>query len=82
MKLSLNAAQQDAVTARDNILCCACPGSGKTRVLVEKVKHVFNEQPNARILLTTFSRDAAGEMSDRIKAGFRQPAFSTRSMKI
>lgn len=56
------------MTATDNILCCACPGSGKTHVLVEKVKHVLHAEPESRIIMTTFSRDAAREMRDRIKA--------------
>lgn len=72
MELALNPAQQDAVTANENILCCACPGSGKTRVLVEKVKHVLKTMPSARIILTTFSRDAAREMSDRIQRALKK----------
>ena len=71
MTLALSPAQQDAITANENILCCACPGSGKTRVLVEKVKHVLTTTPDARIILTTFSRDAAREMSERIQVALK-----------
>ena len=63
----LNPAQRDAVTAEENLLCCACPGSGKTRVLVAKVQHVIANHPDARIILTTFSRDATNEMRERLK---------------
>lgn len=63
----LNPAQLDAVQTNDNIVCCACPGSGKTRVLIEKVKYVLKTHPDPRILMTTFSRDAADEMARRIK---------------
>ena len=62
----LNEAQQDAVKTTDNILCCACPGSGKTRVLVEKTTHILNVHPNPHIILTTFSRDAANEIKERV----------------
>ena len=73
MKLQLNAAQRDAVEAADNILCCACPGSGKTRVLTAKVRHVLAVHPDPRIVMTTFSRDAANEMVKRIKEDKHNP---------
>jgi superfamily I DNA/RNA helicase len=62
----LNQDQHDVVTAEDNLLCCACPGSGKTRVLVEKVKYVLSRHHDAKIILTTFSRDATNEMRERL----------------
>lgn len=63
----LNQAQQDAVETNDNILCCACPGSGKTRILVAKVSHILKTHPSPRIIMTTFSRDGADEMLKRIQ---------------
>ncbi|MCL4682716.1 MAG: ATP-dependent helicase [Rhodocyclaceae bacterium] len=64
--ISLNSAQRDAVVSDEHLLCVACPGSGKTRVLVEKARHTLSANPAANIVLTTFSRDAAQEIRDRI----------------
>jgi superfamily I DNA/RNA helicase len=65
--IRLNEAQQVAVESDAPILCCACPGSGKTRVLIAKVRHILKTHPDPRIVMTTFSRDAADEMLERIK---------------
>lgn len=62
----LNEAQLRAVEAEDSILCCACPGSGKTSVVIAKVRHILKTYPDPWIVMTTFSRDAADEMMDRI----------------
>lgn len=64
--VSLNKQQQQAVLADGHLLCCAGPGSGKTRVLTEKVAHILTHTPAARIILATFSREAAHEMRTRI----------------
>lgn len=69
--IDLNQSQTDAVLADDHVLCCACPGSGKTRVLVEKVKHILLSASDPLIVLITFSRDAAHELMDRIKKEVR-----------
>lgn len=68
---TLNEAQMRAVVAEDAILCCACPGSGKTKVLITKVRHILKTHPDPWIVMTTFSRDAAEEMMDRI-SGLRE----------
>ena len=44
--VKLNEAQQRAVESEDPILCCACPGSGKTRVLIAKVRHILHRWDN------------------------------------
>ena len=62
----LNEAQRRAVEAEESILCCACPGSGKTTVVITKVRHILKTHPDPWIVMTTFSRDAADEMMDRI----------------
>lgn len=64
----LNHAQRRAVESDGPVLCCACPGSGKTRVLIAKVRHVLRTHPDPWIVMTTFSRDAADEMQERIRA--------------
>lgn len=65
--ISLNEAQRMAVETDAPLLCCACPGSGKTRVLIAKVRHILLTHPNPQIIMTTFSRDAAEEMLERIR---------------
>ena len=67
MKNILNPAQLDVVVSNENILCSACPGSGKTTVVAEKVKHVLRTHADPLIIMVTFSREAAREMADRIR---------------
>lgn len=81
----LNARQREAVEHTDGPLqVIAGPGTGKTRVITEKVLHlVRGGTPPDRILALTFTEKAAGEMSGRIRAslakeGIRgQPKVST-----
>ena len=77
----LNDAQMDVVESDEDILCCACPGSGKTTVIAEKVKHVLRTQSDARIILVTFSRDAANEMSVRIRNSRISPPVDAALMR-
>ena len=65
--VKLNEAQQRAVESEDPSRGCAGPGSGKTRVLIAKVRHILRTHHDPRIVMTTFSRDAAEEMLDRIQ---------------
>ena len=60
----------------------AGPGSGKTRVIVEKVKHMFNEgiRPES-FLIITFSIKAAQELKDRLIEG-DIPASDVQKMQI
>lgn len=60
----------------------AGPGSGKTRVIVEKVKHMFNEgvKPES-FLIITFSIKAAQELQDRLIEG-DIPASDVQKMHI
>lgn len=64
-------AQQDAINARNgSILVSAAAGSGKTAVLVERVIQRITDKKNPinveNILVVTFTKVAAGEMSERI----------------
>ena len=63
--------QNDAINARGrNILVSAAAGSGKTAVLVERVikKITDNENPVDidKLLIVTFTNNAAAEMKSRI----------------
>lgn len=71
MKAKWTPQQQNAINARNrNILVSAAAGSGKTAVLVERVKELVTnkEIPVAldRLLIVTFTNAAAAEMKSRI----------------
>jgi ATP-dependent helicase/nuclease subunit A len=61
--------QQEAIELREkNILVSAAAGSGKTAVLVERIKQLIikDEIPLNRMLIVTFSNAAASEMKEKI----------------
>ncbi|MCM1285626.1 MAG: helicase-exonuclease AddAB subunit AddA [Acetobacter sp.] len=71
MKTKWTAQQQNAINARNrNILVSAAAGSGKTAVLVERVKELVTNKENPveldRLLIVTFTNAAAAEMKSRI----------------
>ncbi len=68
-KVKLNTAQQRAVSSESKqILVLAGPGSGKTRVLTERIVHLINAGvPPYRILAVTFTNKAAREMDNRLQ---------------
>jgi superfamily I DNA/RNA helicase len=63
---SLNPQQAAAVAADSHAVVIACPGSGKTRVLVEKAARILSSDPSARVIVVTFTREAAGEIRRRL----------------
>ena len=68
MKLSLSTTQQEVVGHDEGaILVVAGPGSGKTRVLTERVRTLL-QKPKAhfKVLALTFSNKAANEMAERL----------------
>jgi DNA helicase-2/ATP-dependent DNA helicase PcrA len=70
MKLALSKAQQEIVDHEDGaILVVAGPGSGKTRVLTERVRALL-QRPKAhfKVLALTFSNKAANEMAERLES--------------
>ena len=63
--------QLDAIERRgENLLVAAAAGSGKTSVMVERVKRMVCDEdiPVEDILVVTFTNAAAAEMKDRIRA--------------
>jgi len=69
----LTDAQRDAVITVDGPLALiSCPGSGKTTVLITKIAYIIlckNVAPS-RILVTSFSKQSAGDMQDRFYSKF------------
>jgi DNA helicase-2/ATP-dependent DNA helicase PcrA len=66
--MTLNPAQEKAVNECGIQLILAGPGSGKTRVIAEKILHLIdNGVPSWEILALTFSDKAAKEMLERLE---------------
>ncbi|MBR5516803.1 MAG: helicase-exonuclease AddAB subunit AddA [Firmicutes bacterium] len=62
--------QQEAIDLRNkNILVAAAAGSGKTAVLVERIKNLILQDkcPVDRMLIVTFTNAAAAEMKEKIQ---------------
>lgn len=74
--MQLNEAQYEAVHhITGPMLVTAGPGSGKTRVITERIKYLTGEKninPQS-ILVVTFTRAAANEMKQRYAAGRGKP---------
>ncbi len=67
-EIKLNDLQQRAVQATGTVSVIAGPGSGKTRVLIEKILYIdYITEGASRIAAVTFSNRAAGEIEERLK---------------
>lgn len=73
-KFSFTPSQDQAIhQTGNNLLVSASAGSGKTRVLVQRViEHLKSGMGIDEILIVTFTKAAAAEMRDRIQTALRQ----------
>lgn len=69
MTVRLTEVQRRVVEHGDGpLLVVAGPGSGKTRVLTERVRHlILTDEGHYRILAVTFTNKAANEMRERLQ---------------
>lgn len=66
MQINLSPKQQEIVGLNDGaFLILASAGSGKTRVLTERIKRL-SESPDGKILAITFTNKAAAEIRERL----------------
>lgn len=67
--------QAEAISARhENLLISAAAGSGKTRVLVDRIVDMLRTDhvPLKQMLIVTFTNAAAGEMKARLRQGLQE----------
>lgn len=73
--------QQVVECSTRNCLGVAGPGSGKTRVLVHKADHILRSDPAGRILITTFTQDAASEIRKRVLHKLEESGLAATAAK-
>jgi len=64
IRVELDKEQEEVVDSSESMVVIAGPGSGKTRMLTEKARILFNSGEN--ILCLCFTRSAAREMASRV----------------
>ena len=77
-----NKSQKEAIENRgNNLLVAAAAGSGKTTVLIERIKRLIIEDriPVDRFLIVTFTKAAASEMKEKIIAALTKAIDSADS---
>jgi ATP-dependent helicase/nuclease subunit A len=76
MSLQLTPEQAQAITTTERRVCVdAGAGSGKTRVLIQRIVHLIEQGVDLdAIVAITFTDKAAGEMKDRLRQEFRSKA--------
>ncbi len=67
-KLELNPEQERAVSHKSGVLMVmAGAGTGKTRVITERIKRLLQTSRGDEILALTFTEKATGEMAERVE---------------
>jgi DNA helicase-2/ATP-dependent DNA helicase PcrA len=63
--MNLTAEQKNAVRCDEDVLITACPGSGKTRVIISKLVRTMNEVRNTPRMVgcITYTNTAVHEIS-------------------
>lgn len=75
-EITLTADQETAITSINNMVITACPGSGKTTVIVEKIRKTIPLLKDYQgIIAVSFTVKASKELSQRSKRG----ALKTKS---
>lgn len=77
-------AQQQTIDTRDkNILVSAAAGSGKTAVLIERIKQLMlqDKVDIDRFLITTFTNAASAEMKERLEKAIKEELKKPKSDK-
>lgn len=74
--MQLNREQEQCVDEDGHCLVVACPGSGKTRVITCKIAALLRRHDNSRICAVTFTRDAANELTERVKKEIGRARFN------
>ena len=67
--MSLTGEQMDAVRCADNLMLTACPGSGKTRVIISKLSRTIDDvrdTPRA-VACITYTNAAVHEIEARLR---------------
>jgi DNA helicase-2/ATP-dependent DNA helicase PcrA len=60
--------QLDAIEPQGSLIITACPGSGKTAVMSEKIRNeLISLKKHQGVIATTFTRKASKELADRCK---------------
>ena len=77
-------AQEAAITATNReLLVSAAAGSGKTRVLIERIFYMLQSEGLSldRLLVVTFTHAAAAEMRERLQARIAEAALKDKAMR-
>lgn len=77
--INLNPDQQAVVDHDGHSLVVACPGSGKTRVIIEKIARILSGSAKDRVCAVTFTRDSANELKARLVKAVSSEIVNKRS---